>query len=51
MSVTGTQKKLVFRFGLGSQKIQNLNPNQDPKTQKTQDPNPNPDPKYQIFWV
>ena len=35
--VTGTQKKLVFWFGLGSQ--------------KTQNPNPNPDPKYQFFWV
>jgi hypothetical protein len=50
-TVTGTQKKLVLGFDLGSQKIQNPNPNPDPKTQNTQDPDPNPDPKYQIFWV
>jgi hypothetical protein len=37
-TVTGTQKKLAFEFGLGSKN------SQDPKKQ-------DPDSKYQIFWV
>jgi hypothetical protein len=44
-AVTGTQKNLVFGFGLCSQKTQNPNPNPDPKTQK----NPRPRPKISNF--
>ena len=42
-AVTGTQKKLVFGFGLSSEKKTKSKTKSRPK--KTQ----NPDPKYQCF--